>query len=396
MIKPEELPSGRYRARYRDADGKVQSVPGTFERKSDAEDAAVDAQAKANRQAARSSGRMSPRTSWGDWWDVWNADREHASDVDRVEKSIVKVHLRPQWGDTELVQIKRPDVKKWYAKLTRECKSLSYANRIFDVFKASMNAAVDEEILEYSPCSRVKMKSPPKRPMPYYSHAEMAKITPNLKAHIRRAAEFLEDTGLRPSELSGLHAHRIDFESGWLYVAEVYLRGKKVMKPWPKDREFRRVPLTARAMRVALEALDGRDLTAGCGIPHLDGRPCKHPLVFVMPHGGVLLADTLSDELRAAGGKAGYALRRGLPTRLAEANVDPFLIARVMGHATVDQTNTYVQDTPASHQRITGALGDRPGLTVVGQDDERGTARGTEAREGPGASGSMGDQSDAG
>lgn len=373
MASTEKLPSGRWRGRYVDADGNKRSVPGTFALKGDAMDAAVDEQAKARRKSAARKGTLSAKTTWGQWWEVFSADREFDSDTALTEARIVKSFLVPRWGDEPLNQIKRSGkggVQEWVDDIKRG-RSASYVQRIFSVFSVSINAAVDREILLASPTAGVKLPKRQKKPKTFLTVEELDKLRPHLSQQVRDAVDFDLETGIRPNELAGLHHHRVDVERGWMVAAEVYIFRKKMIRAWPKDEEPRVLPLSTKAIEIVKRRLEGRDLTTGCGVEHTDGSKCRHALVFLSASGGVLTRDLIGYHLRRAAEKAGiepksgYALRRGYATRLGQAGLDVFELQRLMGHSDINLTAEYVQQTDAARARVIAALGERTPLSIV-------------------------------
>lgn len=374
-----------YRGRYRDSAGKKQWVKDDHGqiiihgRKRDAEYAAQEQEVKARRQAAPSKGRVPGTTTWGDWWDMLAKERTFDySNTASYEADVVELHIRPKWGHVPLAGIKRRDVQRWVTNeelRVRPGMKASSVNRIYSVFRVSINRAMEEEILTASPCAGVKLPVVPKnRRKRRISEQEWEKLACYLREDFRDVFDFDFETGLRPGEVCGLHADHLDLDNAWIDVVHVLVErdGKLLIRPWPKDEEPRRVGISNRAISVARRHLDGRDLTTGCGIPHTDGSPCRSVLVFLDKQGKPFKPRRLYDHLYARVPSAGiaklssYAFRRGFATRLARGGVDPFGIADVLGHSDVEETRGYVQETQdETRATMFVALGQRPPLTVV-------------------------------
>ncbi|MEU0467194.1 tyrosine-type recombinase/integrase [Amycolatopsis sp. NPDC006131] len=383
MASTERLPSGRWRGLYVDADGRKRRVPGTFDRKSDARDAAIEAQAKAKRKAAATTGELSARTNWATWWETFAADRPQDSDTAIEQQRIADKFVLDRWGDVPLNGIKRVDVQAWVDELFRQGHSANYVRGIFGVLQVSVNAAYKRDILDASPVAGVKLPPRRKRAKKYLEPDEPAKLAPKLNAAHADATAFILETGIRPGELAGMHADQLDLEGGWLTVVNVYVRRRRAIRPRPKDGDERRVPLTAKAIEIAKRRIAGRDLHAGCGIPHTDNAECGSELVFRNVRGGVINPDVLSRRLREAAldlgltPKSGYAARRGFATRAIEGGADVFAVQRVMGHADLDELAGYVQETREARTKMLAALGERAPLSAVEPVGRRGTDRGT-------------------
>jgi integrase len=386
VASAEKLPSGRWRGVYRDASGKkCHTKAPHYARKRDAKDAANEEEVKARRQAARHTGTLSPRTLWGAWWDTIQPQREQelAGDGPQVEKYRVESVIRPRWGETPLNRIGNVGVQDWVDDLAKKY-SASYTHHLYITFKVSMNKAVASGVLTGSPCVNIKLPSIIKKPKAPMEVPEAGLISQHLPKGADDAIELGMETGLRPSELAGLHANRADLEGGWLGVHEVYVRRRKAIKAWPKNEKPRVVALTEKAIEIIKRNLEGRDLNAGCGVPHLDGSECRSVLILLNSRGKVVCPEQLRQRMITACAKAGvsrkspYATRRGYATRLAEGGLDPFEASRQMGHASLEQTMDYVWQTSRTRGRIVAALGEPVALTVVDGGGQAGTRSGTD------------------
>lgn len=388
MAWAEKLASGKYRGCWRDSDGRKQYTnrkthpQHPYERKRDAKAAAAEAEVKAQRQAAAETGTLSAGTHWGEWWDLIKHKRIKL-DVDThvVEFKLAERYLRPHWAEEPLNGIKHRLVQHWIDELTLgrapewqrdRPPEPSTIHRIYDVFRWSITHALDEQVLDASPCVGIKLPKIRKKRRPY-----IAELSPKLGEQLgesRDAVDFDLETGLRPNELCGLHADHIDLrrgDHGVVEVSEVLVNGRRVIRAFPKDKDARVVPLTAKAREIIDRQLEGRDLKQGCGLPHTDGTSCMSPLVFLNSQGRPMTADFLRTKMRRAARDAAlphrspYSVRRGYATRLADGGADAFQIARMMGHETLEQAAEYVQETPTAHRRVLAALGERQPLSVV-------------------------------
>ncbi|MGH3439296.1 MAG: tyrosine-type recombinase/integrase [Sciscionella sp.] len=387
MPSVEKLPSGRWSALYRDSARKQRRVPGTFARKTDAREAAQEAQVKARRRAAAEKGVLSARTAWGDWWEIV-ADRHRGdSETDLVEASIARNHLLPRWREVALNQVSSRDLNLWVGELAHRYQP-SFVHRVYGLFRHTITLAVQREVLTASPCVGVKLPKITARPKRYVTVETAKSITPSIPAEFADAVNLIMETGLRPNELAGLHTHRVDLTARVLTVAETYVHYKKIMRPWPKDRESRQIPLTETAVAI-LERRLALATRADCGRPHSDGRTCRHDLVFRGPRGGIVDARGLAEMFRRRDADATpYALRRGFATRAADGGLDAFELARIMGHADIKETQGYVQQTPAARGRFLAALGEHPELRQVPNVERRGADRGADSdRDTPGSTG---------
>ncbi|MGZ3140835.1 tyrosine-type recombinase/integrase [Lentzea chajnantorensis] len=359
----------------------------------DALDEAKAQEQKQKRKAQRARGAIPARITWGDWWDLISEDRDRESDSDRTDAQIVRAYIRPQWGAVPLNEIvpsgdDRFGAQEWVRKLEAGTApveivrpgwkprklSASYVQRIWSVFSWSINAAIPE-ILSASPIAKVKLPQRNRRVKKFVSadEAEQLVAKGGLRQDYADAVAFGLETGLRPGELTGLHAHRIDWNAAVLTVAETYVFRSKKIRGWPKDGDVREVPLTPKAVEILRRRVDGRELRQPCGVPHFRGEACDNALVFLTEPtpgassgGRPLHRDVLALAMKGAAQRAGtepksgYALRRGFATRLADGGLDAFALADVMGHADITMVQEYVQASAGRRGRVLAALGSTP------------------------------------
>lgn len=367
MASTEKLPSGKYRGVYYDSAKKKQHTPAR-DRLKDARADAVEAEAKARRKASSDKGTLPGHTTWSEWYPIWWENRDVEPTTEDVEGRILRNHLVPHWGEEELAKIQKADIQAWVNSLAkRPAMSGSYVRRIYTVFRSSITAAVAKEVLGASPCVGVKI--PPRRvtggPERTYERDELDRAWSHLRYRNRWALEFIAETGLRPSEFAGLHRHRIDRKTGWLTVINTYDHVAKRIKSYPKDDDERHVPLSSRALAM----LDEWDelfpsASTSCGIPHQHGK-CKSDLQWRNERGGPMITTTMYTQWTKAQRRAKleapgrvYDLRHYFGSRLAEAGIDPWEIARLMGHSSLDQSTPYMHRIASARRRILAALGD--------------------------------------
>ncbi|MEV0085221.1 tyrosine-type recombinase/integrase [Saccharopolyspora sp. NPDC050642] len=415
MAWADPLPGGGFRGGYRDSAGTKKYVKDAatgrtrkFTRKKDARDAATEEEISASRQAAVDTGKQSARIPWGELWDRISGARDaRPSDTYVTEHCLVEKYIRPKWGDVHLNKITSKGsadtgVQEWVDDLTagrvdawkyERQPSPAYVRRIYAVFQASMTTAKDKGILTASPCVGIKLPKKTKRAKPYLARDNAEKMGEHLRNY-RDVVDFSLETGLRPGELCGLHAHNVDLKRGWVVVCEVLVARRRVIRPYPKDEDMRAVPLTPKAIEILDRQLDGRSLAGGCGVEHTDGTECTGALVFLTKRGHPLRSDRVGDWMRRAAKKASvpsvslYASRRGFATRAADGGLDVFALADAMGHADIRQTKEYVQQTAAARQRLIAALGQAPTLTVI-RGGADGASHGADVDQQPSSSDSI-------
>lgn len=374
MASAEKLKSG-WRGIYYVHGKKERTKPPHHPRKRDAIAAAEEARVIAYRQAAREEKTLSPGLAWGQWWDLLSQKRVFGdTETGYNEGQLVERYLRPQWAETPLNEIKKKDVQDWVDALVEGAAernlqrdvgvksklSPSYIRKIYGVLTISINHAVDEGVLGASPCVNISLPKVPKKAQPYLSVGAQEKIGEELRGDYKDALDFALETGLRPGELCGLHIFRLDLETGWMQVSEVFVRRLRVIRPCPKDQDMRLVPLSDRALEIAARRSHGRTRTS-CGLPHTDGQ-CESDVLFRTDRGRIMSQNIFGEHMRRASIKAGlgrrspYATRRGAATLMAAGGMDAYELARIFGWADINEAWHYVQQTPNARSRALEAL----------------------------------------
>lgn len=387
MASAEKLPSGRWRGIYYDSAGTKQRIKGTFRTKTAARDAAQEAEVKAKRQASRNAGTLSARITWGEWWELLSEERaKRPTATHPIEKNMANKHILPRWGKVPLNRITHDDLQRWVTRELSEGRAPAYVRRIWGIMSVSLSAAVADGVLTANPASGIKLPKVRRTAKKFVTEKKVEATKPRLSPLLADAIEFMFRTGLRPGELAGIHVSQIDFDGGWLSVDYVYVTRKQLIRPWPKDQEVRKVPLTPSAMRIIERRLEGRtDLDDGCGIEHFgESRKCRSALVFKPPRAKALRSDTFWKLLNQRGlDVTPYQCRRGFATHVGKTG-DPFLLQRLLGHSTLDQSAQYVQ-SDGDRERLLAAFGEAPRLRPVDPLPESDSGNDEDGREGASA-----------
>lgn len=348
MAWAEKLPSGKYRGVYRDAQG-VRRSAGTFTHKPRAEREAARIEAEVRESW---TDRSAARRTWGEWsTEQWWPSRIVADSTRRRDTSRLKVYLEPRWSTVPLGAITRQDVKAWAADLLVGGTGASTVQRAVHLFSASLHAAVDAEILPANPAARIKLPKGGVEQERYLTREEYAAIREQLPTtDDQLVADLLVRTGLRWSELAGLHFSRVDLERGFVTVAETYDEETGLMRAYPKGKRARSVPLIPRLVDTL------RDLPRGesCGCDHVSGR-CRSGLVVTTPTGRPLRNSNWSEVWRDAVERSGvgharvHDLRHTYASWLLQKGVRLAEVGRLLGHVSTTTTSKYahLEETPS-------------------------------------------------
>ena len=209
--------------------------------------------------------------------------------------------------------------------------SAKTSNNYLQVIRAALELAFDDELIAKNPSGsgdKLRSKVQKARPDPF-SLEELELILARIRAKSAEAgdyADFWAFTGMRTSELNGLHWPDVDLRKSSVRVHRVNVRGED--KSTTKTDEERDVPLDATA-RAALERQRARTHLAGAHvwINPQDGAPWNDERDFRRSH--------WTPALKALGirYRRPYNLRHTRATMLLKAGVSPALAAKWLGHS---------------------------------------------------------------
>lgn len=391
MASTEQLPNGRWRGIYRDAAGRRRSK--TFDHKRAALRWATLEEDKARR--GNQADPHGAKTLWKDWYSRWDPTRHLAASTRRAGATRVDRHVLPRWGPIPLGAITRLDVQRWVTtELPAAGLSASSIRQCYYVLSASLRAATHNGLLETSPCAGVRLPTLPPGRDRYLDDTELQRIVYQLAAPYQILVELLVGTGMRISEAAGLHRARVDLDALTIRVAEVWDVRSRKMRPFPKGKRARTVPISPGLADRLARWLDTHPATGDCGQPHTEGR-CPGPLVLtgpgrwvtslrapIDPHNftnRVWPAAIRGTGLPDADGQptvepvphcTPHDLRHTYASRLVRRGIELARIRDLLGHASITTTERYAHLAPGRFDTV------RAALTSPAEQDH-GTAHGT-------------------
>ena len=128
-------------------------------------------------------------------------------------RKIVNNTIIPKFGKENLADIKRSHIREWLAEIKASNKRMA---NIQSVFRAALQDAVDDEILEYSPLYgwKYERKEAPKPvdDVDPFNANEQVSIIEAMSGQIQNLFKFAFWTGLRTSELVALDWRDVDWQ----------------------------------------------------------------------------------------------------------------------------------------------------------------------------------------
>ncbi|GAB2688402.1 tyrosine-type recombinase/integrase [Kitasatospora kifunensis] len=144
-----KLPSGRFQARYPGPDGLLRNADETFATKGDAEAWLVETETDIRREEWRDPNAGA--VNFLLYATAWIDERDLAPLTDELYRRLLRLHLEPTFGESELKEITAPQVRAWRAALVKEGKKTTAA-KAYRLLKAVLETAVDDELIRRNPC----------------------------------------------------------------------------------------------------------------------------------------------------------------------------------------------------------------------------------------------------
>ena len=291
-----------------------------------------------------------------EWCAYWlNTDAAKRPKSKKEDASSLELHVYPGLGDTRIDAITRHDVQMLVARWAAEVMPRT-VHRRYAVLRAALNAAIDAELLDRSPCRRIRM--PASAPAMAYAltPAEIARLAQGVGWRYAPMIFTAGMLGLRFSECAALRVGRIDLGLGRISIEEGLVEaesGRLYSNP-PKSSAGRRtmcMPTSLVAMlngyldRIAVDQDDER------------------ALVFTSPTGGPLRYSNFRKRVwypaveRAGLPPIGFHdLRRTAATVLVANNIDVKTAQVRLGHSDPALTLKIYAQTTTEQDRAAAAM----------------------------------------
>lgn len=364
----EKLPSGKYRAVYRDADGRKRSA-GVFPRKTDATRKATAAEQGERDMPTPAEGR---RMTWGQFEEQWQAGRTVTPGTRKTDEPKLKLHVRPKWKDVELRNITPDSVQQWVAELTAKGLAPSTVTKCYRLLSSSMRSAVKARILVASPCQGITLPRVGPTPERYLEDDEYKAIRAPMDPFDQLALDLLIGTGMRLGEALGLHWESVDLERKEIRIEWAYDReGTKGFKA-PKPSAARSVPIGDALTRQLKAHFKATGYGSPAKLPYQGSRKVRTGLVLAHIDGKPMNGDNLRHRFEAAARiawvgkgktrrKVGHVrlhdLRHTYASRLVRAGVPIQEVSRLLGHASITTTMRYAHLATTQWDSVRKALG---------------------------------------
>jgi integrase len=244
----------RYLACYRDVKGRVRSA-GTFasERLADKAWQRAEAKLAEGRVGDPARGRMTFQRYVEE---VWLPNHEVEPTTRQSYTSAIYKHIMPEFGSMRMIDILPEHVREWIAKLKANGVSSAMIQHIKVALSAIFTTALNDQVTFLHPCKGVKIPTVPVKPLVIITPEQFDMAYQAL--HDTQARLLVEtdiESGLRWGELTELRVKDLDFDSRILTISRAVVEldpkfhpeGERfLVKDYPKDKEYRRLKLSAQ------------------------------------------------------------------------------------------------------------------------------------------------------
>lgn len=369
----QELPSGRWRARYRTPDGQRHSAHTaegaslTFETRRQAETWLAAKEADIQRGKVESSLPATPRTiTFRAYVETWLAHRELAVSTQELYGNLLEDHILPEFGRTPITDIKPEDVRAWYATLAR-ARGRKIKDRpttrthAYGLLRTILNTAVADEVIDANPC-RIRGAGQGKRvkQIKIATEIQLEALGNAVPPRLRLMILFAGWCALRFGELAELRRKDVDIDGadGAISVERAVVRthvnieGGRLVKGPKSESGKRRVGIPSNL------------------IPDVVAHLAEH----VEPDPDALLFPSARDSRRQMNRSSLYHvfypareaigrpdlrfhdLRHTGATWAASSGASPAAQQERLGHATMDATAVYMHVEQGEDRVITASI----------------------------------------
>jgi integrase len=364
MASIDKRPDGTYRLRWREVPGGPQQSK-HFARKADAlrEKAKVEHTLHSGTYIDPDAGRV----SFADYAEDWRKIQMHAHGTEVSVEQQLRRHVYPVLGRRPLAGIRTSEIQALVrhldAKLAPGTVEVVYG-RVVAVFRS----AVMDRKIAHSPCVGIKLpEKPPASTLQVLTTEQVMDLADAVPAKYRALIIAGAGTGLRPGELFGLTADRIEFLRSQLRVDQqlVRVRGEGVrLSPKLKTKtSYRTLPLAESVKDALAEHMVRYDPHPELGLVFTNewSKPIQqHPFAMTFEHARVkagIPAWVKGDKLEPP---TPHDLRHYYASLLIRSNGNnPKLVQARLGHASAKTTlDTYGHLFPDEEDRTRTVVDD--------------------------------------
>lgn len=276
-------------------------------------------------------------TAFADEWYTTYAIPNNKYSEQRSKESVIRLHLKPFFGKTELRAISSKHIEQFKAKQQAKGLSPKTINNHLAVLSKMFHCAVEWGDMEVIPL--IKRLNVPVKPIKFLTEEECQLLLSDHTEPLWRNMVYVAlNTGMRMGELKGLRWEDINFKQGVIHVRRNVVRERITT---PKSNKTRMIPM----------------------ITHLDEylytSRQKEGYVFEIEEDKPLTDKECVGGLWRLGKRAGmekfgwHRLRHTFASHLVMRGVPLRHVQQLLGHASITMTERYAHLAPSSlHEAV--------------------------------------------
>lgn len=269
MANIAKRPNGKWRARYRDANGKEWAKH--FDRRGDAQRwlDEVTASVLTGLYVDPKAGRA----TLAEYSSVWQAAHIGRPATAQIVDNALRVHIGPALGSRPLASLVRSDIQGFVRGLSERLSPGTVRN-VYDVLKRVLQAAVHDKLIPASPCVRISLPAMTDQEAVPPSAQQVQALCEAIDPRYRGLTVLLAGSGLRVGEALGLTIRDVDFLRRTVRVERQRLQNG-LIGPTKTMKSVRTVPLG----QLVVDELAAHLATFG-GSEELFSNPMGRPLTY--------------------------------------------------------------------------------------------------------------------
>ena len=244
----------RYTAVYRDLKGRVRSA-GTFTQRREADRAWQRAEARVAQGYLGDPARG--RQTFREYVErTWLPNHEIEASTRQSYTYVLRCRILPEFGDMRMIDILPEHVREWVAGMKRGGVAPPTIRYAMVVLSAIFTTALNDQVTSLHPCKGVKTPPVPAQPRTIITPEQFAVLYQCLPdEQSKLLVETAVESGLRWGELTELRVRDLDFPTRMLTVSRAVVQvdpkfhpegSRFLVKPYPKDKEYRRFKLSTQ------------------------------------------------------------------------------------------------------------------------------------------------------
>ena len=258
----------RYAAVYRDLKGRQRSA-GTFSQRREADRAWQRAEAKVAQGYLGDPGR-GRQTFRAYVENTWLPNHQVEASTLQAYTYLLHKHVMDEFGGMRMIDVLPEHVREWITRLKHGGVRAPTIRYCFIVLSAIFTTALNDQVTSLHPCKGVKTPPVPAQPRTIITPDQFAALYECLPDPLSKLlVETAVESGLRWGELTELRVRDLEFATRMLTVSRAVIQvhpkfhsegGRFLVKPYPKDKEYRRLKLSAQITFKLKEHVVGRGL----------------------------------------------------------------------------------------------------------------------------------------